>query len=203
MPQLSEEAQDDRQSSAFTPTLLDNYDSMIREMNVLDNEEDEEALKAIKELEKAVVNRNVDAGIAAISGIYGDKLLLVKTLLETAMKYMPPNKALVTNYVFHTTNESMLALDVVLCVKVLCQTNKGKYVYTPYPEEDKTIEQMIQEAGDKCNNDYLKLEYCDRIYWSYPNFLRALAKDGAGTTFKEVITTSTDKGKASLLERRG
>lgn len=184
---------DSDKSSMFSPVFNDDYENIIKEIKKFEGTSEAKLLEYVSSFERSVKSGNIEDAVAAISGIYKNKTLLVKTLLETAMKLIPASKSIVTNKVFNVADINMNAREVVEAVKVMCQAKKGNYRYVPSPKTGESISKMIKSAGTKCNNDYKKLSLCDKEYWSYPIYLLTSAKDDAGKKIKDVTITSSEE----------
>jgi hypothetical protein len=199
LPQLTLE-EDNEEPAVFSPTLMTNYDSIFTRMEKMDDTVGDRLAKDIGRFVNAVIVGKVSTASSLIASIYMDKYLLVKTLLETAIQYIHIKKARVVNSIFELTDLDMSPLDVIIVVRLLCQARKSDRPYIPTLEQKGTIEDMIEEAGDKCNKYYLKLKYCDKKYWSYPRHLLANAKDGVGEQFAEAEANKMDEKRAEVLE---
>lgn len=106
------------------------------------------------------------------------KQFMVKTLLETALYLCGDTEMRIINRIFVTVSESMTALEAVLCTKLMISAPKWSYFtvnvlyeHVKYPPVT-SLTDAVTSTGVK--KEYMKLEYCDPIYWQFPQFLRRL-----------------------------
>ena len=200
MPQVSNKTNLD-DVVTFTPTLSDNSADIEKMKSLVNTVNDVSVLKDIEIYRRAIGTSNLMFAGTAIAKIYPYKIALVKTLLETAIDYIPVDNVDLINTVFILTDINMEALDVVLLTRLMIDSKKLTRPYISPYNTQKSISAMIMAAGDKCNSSYSKLHYCDTKYWSFPLYLLDNAQDNAGDLVRLIpeITVS-DVGIARRLK---
>ena len=151
----------------------------------------------------AVSVGNFVLAISSFASVSQHKALFVKVLLEAAIDYVSLRSVDVINTVFAVTSIDMPQIYMVTTIKMMCGANKSPTPYTAVytDKETLTIDDMIEQAGDKCNQTYVKLRYCDSKYWSYPLYLKEYAQEESGLVFHYAEEpTSRDKGMVRKLE---
>ena len=106
------------------------------------------------------------------------KAFLVKTILETAIYLMGDSEIRLINRIFRSTSEDMSAETAVQCTKMMLSSPKWSSFTLNRLDTQKinpnwNVKAIITETG-VLEKEYLKLEYCEKKYWSFPLYLREL-----------------------------
>lgn len=200
MPQIS--GMTSAQKASFNSSYAE-YNSHIRAMKTRQTSAAATVkVDGVKEFRKALEEGDHEAAVKAFAHVYPDIDKSTKTLLEASIDYVNVVNVDLVNLIFARIPEYLTPLNTVLFIRELCSTfPKNPSNYQALEQGDLTIEQMIAKAGNRCNQDYVNLHYCDQRYHTYPLYLLINAPDKSGKSMHYVESETQEDIKLSDLLR--
>lgn len=190
--------------SVFKQTVVDDYTDQIASMKGFVSDPAKVLTLAIVGFRRAVRASKLKMAIRELSRMYHNKAACVKLILEVAIDVVPVRNVGLVNWVFWATSEESIdnPIILVLIVRELCNVDfKNIKDYAGTYNQGMSIQDMIDDAGDKCSDLYQKLELCSERYHTYPLYLKEYAQPKAGSLVHTIeLESEAEVDLARMLE---
>ncbi|CAH6419515.1 Hypothetical protein POVR2_LOCUS17 [uncultured virus] len=185
----TEESRQQKQNTIFTPKVLNSLELFNDIQLNKDRFQSNNLVLTAVEYMYAIAKLRDDA-YQYLAMIFEYKAFLVKTLIETAIYLIGDTEMRLTNRILRSASEDMTAEAAVQCTKLMLNAPKWSSFTRIRIDNQKInpswdLKSIIAETG-VLENEYIKLEYCEKKYWSFPLYLRELKSPKINTSIKTV-----------------